>query len=68
MNEEIIELTKKSIKKQGDLELGINARLTGLRNKVVDGERELAEVTSIKASLEGALAKLEEAEERVDIS
>ncbi len=68
MNEEIIELTKKYIRKQEDLELGINVRLTGLRKKVLDGERELAEVTSIKASLEGALAKLEEAEDRVDIS
>lgn len=62
MNKEIIELTKEKIKELQDSQSKFESKICTYNNEITAIEKELFKVKNAKASLEGALEKLEDAE------
>lgn len=64
MNQDLINLTKKSVENCKANGEALQSRINRLEMEVRDAERELFKVDNVKQSLEAALERLEEADEK----
>lgn len=64
MNQEAIKLIKEAIKHYGDKETQLKGEILSFRIKIEDAEKELLKLGNIRQSLEAALERLEEADEK----